>query len=132
MERIVPTLFSESQRQSLAYAFQRAAFEQIQDKIKMSLQVDSTIEMMLHGENNFIQDLVISGGVASNLNLRQVVQDTLKSIGRDDVRIHFPPISLCTDNAAMIAHTGLINWNLTRDLTVTPRAKWSVEDVATS
>lgn len=128
----MPTLSSESERQSLAYAFQRAAFQQIQDKITMSLRVDgsgSTIEVMLHEKDDPIQDLVISGGVASNQYLRQVVNFTLKSIGRDDVRIHFPPIALCTDNAAMIAHAGLVNWNTTRDLTVTPRAKWSVEDV---
>jgi N6-L-threonylcarbamoyladenine synthase len=76
-----------------------------------------------------IQDLVISGGVASNQYLRQAVQSTLKSINRDDVRVHFPPISLCTDNAAMIAHAGLVTWDLTRNLTAKPRAKWSVEDV---
>lgn len=131
MERIIPSLSSESQRQSLAHAFQCAAFDQIQDKIKMALRgVSGTSDDIIQGGNTLnVQDLVISGGVASNQYLRHVVTSTLKDIRRDDVRIHFPPISLCTDNAAMIAHAGLINWDLTRDVTVTPRAKWSVEDV---
>lgn len=75
-----------------------------------------------------IKDLVISGGVASNHFLRQSVDDTLRTTHREDVQVHFPPISLCTDNAAMIAHAGLISWNTTRDLTAKPLSKWSVED----
>jgi N6-L-threonylcarbamoyladenine synthase len=130
VERLAPLLSSEAERRSLAYAFQVAAFAQITDKIKMCFSDGGggTLNFYSDGEHP-VQDLVVSGGVASNQLLRQAVQLTLISINRQDVRVHFPPVSLCTDNAAMIAHAGLVSWNLTRDLTAIPQAKWSVEDL---
>lgn len=41
--------------------------------------------------------VVIAGGVAANQKLRQELQKALP------IKINFPPINLCTDNAAMIA-----------------------------
>jgi N6-L-threonylcarbamoyladenine synthase len=129
VERTAASISSEAELRSLAHAFQVAAFAQITDKILMTFGNDNGGTLNLLNEEEPIQDLVISGGVASNQYLRQAVQETLASINRQDVRVHFPPISLCTDNAAMIAHAGLVTWNLTTDLTATPRAKWSVEDI---
>lgn len=126
----MPSLSSEAERRSLAYAFQVAAFAQITDKIKMSFEYDSggTLNFYRDGER-LIKDLVVSGGVASNQLLRRAIQSTLDSIDRRDVQVHFPPIPLCTDNAAMIAHAALVSWKLSRDLTIKPRAKWSVEEL---
>lgn len=47
--------------------------------------------------------LVISGGVAANLHLREALA---KAGGEHGISVHFPPRSLCTDNAAMIAAAG--------------------------
>jgi N6-L-threonylcarbamoyladenine synthase len=129
LEQDKSILSDERERRALAYAFQEAAFAQIQDKIKMLFDTNvknDTFGALVKGDD--IEDLVISGGVAGNSFLRKCVQDTLKSIDRDNVKVHFPPISLCTDNAAMIAHAALISWNTTRSLDATPLPKWSIED----
>lgn len=120
-------LSSEPRRRAFAHAFQQAAFAQIQDKVQMALTDD---HLDLPYDRHAIKDIVISGGVASNQYLRRCINDTLRAINRIDVQMHFPPISLCTDNAAMIAHAGLISWDLTRDLGMKPRAKWSLEELA--
>ena len=52
---------------------------------------------------------VIAGGVASNKNIRQKLVDL--SIKERFIPI-FPPINLCSDNAAMIAMVGLEKYKL--------------------
>ena len=47
--------------------------------------------------------LVLAGGVAANSHLRQRLGEVCKKVG---VKIFMPPISLCGDNAAMIAAAG--------------------------
>lgn len=47
--------------------------------------------------------LAVGGGVAANSSLRVRLTD---QAGREGIRVHFPPISLCMDNAAMIAGLG--------------------------
>ena len=46
------------------------------------------------------KSVVIAGGVAANQRLREVLQDRMPT------QIEYAPISLCTDNAAMIASRG--------------------------
>jgi N6-L-threonylcarbamoyladenine synthase len=50
-----------------------------------------------------LSDLVIVGGVARNSLMRTVLNDLAS---REGIKVHFPPPSLCTDNAAMIAALG--------------------------
>ena len=47
-----------------------------------------------------IKAVLMAGGVSANDSLRQSIQSSL------DCQVHIPPISLCTDNAAMIASAG--------------------------
>ncbi len=47
--------------------------------------------------------LLIGGGVAANSALRAQLGDEAK---KHNITVHFPPMSLCTDNAAMIAGLG--------------------------
>lgn len=47
--------------------------------------------------------LVLSGGVAANSGLREALQ---KRADEEGVTLYFPPVSLCTDNAAMIGCAG--------------------------
>jgi N6-L-threonylcarbamoyladenine synthase len=47
--------------------------------------------------------LVVCGGVAANGRLRQVLQNRAAEFG---VGLFLPPLSLCTDNAAMVAALG--------------------------
>jgi N6-L-threonylcarbamoyladenine synthase len=50
-----------------------------------------------------IKNIAIGGGVAANSGLREHLAATATEKG---LQVHFPPLSLCTDNAAMIACAG--------------------------
>jgi len=45
----------------------------------------------------------VTGGVSANRRLREVFTDTGK---REGIKVYFPELSLCTDNAAMVAAAG--------------------------
>ncbi|AEB06329.1 (SSU ribosomal protein S18P)-alanine acetyltransferase [Coriobacterium glomerans PW2] len=47
-----------------------------------------------------VRSYCLGGGVAANPHLRQMLTEKLE---RDGIRVHLPPVSACTDNAAMIA-----------------------------
>jgi len=54
-------------------------------------------------KKKWIRRVVLSGGVAANSELRK----RMKAMGEErGVEIYIPPLSLCTDNAAMIAAAG--------------------------
>lgn len=57
-----------------------------------------------------IKTLVVSGGVAANTYLRHVLRRFLDVRGFGGIELCFPPVELCTDNAAMIAWTGMEMW----------------------
>lgn len=48
-------------------------------------------------------DVTLSGGVAANSRLRELMTDQLAKFGK---RLKYPSLALCTDNAAMIAAAG--------------------------
>ena len=50
-----------------------------------------------------VSDLVMAGGVAANSHLRKRLAEVAKKAG---VSLHIPSLSLCGDNAAMIAVQG--------------------------
>ena len=95
----------------LAASFQAAALETIRIKCKRAL--DST----------GIKSLVVAGGVSANLALRE----NLEKIAQDKkVKIHYPPLDLCTDNGAMIAFAGYKRFcsGYEEDLTIRVKARW--------
>lgn len=47
-----------------------------------------------------VKEIVIAGGVSANRALREAF------LGQEEFKVHIPPLSLCTDNAAMIAAAG--------------------------
>jgi N6-L-threonylcarbamoyladenine synthase len=47
-----------------------------------------------------VRQVVLAGGVAANLALRQRLDTALRQLG---IALSYPPIAFCTDNAAMIA-----------------------------
>jgi N6-L-threonylcarbamoyladenine synthase len=53
--------------------------------------------------NRGLQTIVVGGGVAANRELRQQLQQAAQKHG---LQVLFPPMSLCTDNAAMIGCAG--------------------------
>ncbi|MCE4051940.1 tRNA (adenosine(37)-N6)-threonylcarbamoyltransferase complex transferase subunit TsaD [Bacillus sp. Au-Bac7] len=53
-----------------------------------------------------VKQIVLAGGVAANKGLRSALEKKFSSL--NDVRLTIPPLSLCTDNAAMIAAAGTV------------------------
>ena len=70
--------------------------------------------------------LVVAGGVAANGALRRRLTDLAASSGLDFVA---PPLSLCTDNGAMIAWAGLerLKASLVDGLDFAPRPRWPLD-----
>jgi len=71
--------------------------------------------------------LVVAGGVAANQMLRSTLQTLCAQSGFDFIA---PPLSLCTDNAAMIAWAGaerLAAGMVADGLDVAPRSRWPLD-----
>jgi N6-L-threonylcarbamoyladenine synthase len=54
-------------------------------------------------EERGVSSVSVTGGVSANSRLRSVFEETCRNKG---VKVYFPKLSLCTDNAAMIAAAG--------------------------
>ena len=53
-----------------------------------------------------VKQLLLAGGVAANRGLRAALEEKFSS--RENLQLCIPPLSLCTDNAAMIAAAGSV------------------------
>jgi N6-L-threonylcarbamoyladenine synthase len=58
----------------------------------------------LVAEDKKVDTIVLAGGVAANSRLREVF---LEESNKKNIKIYFPSLEYCTDNAAMIARTGI-------------------------
>ncbi|MGI8848007.1 MAG: tRNA (adenosine(37)-N6)-threonylcarbamoyltransferase complex transferase subunit TsaD [Candidatus Dormibacteria bacterium] len=76
-------------RADLAASFQAAAVAQLVDGAEAAVERTGAVS------------LAVVGGVAANLALRSAVERRFSGL-----RLSIPPMSLCTDNAAMIAAAG--------------------------
>lgn len=115
---------SLEERRDLARELLRVAFEHLASRIFIHLAtVDATQ----------IETLVISGGVASNSFLRHVLRSILDARGFTHIQLACPPVSLCTDNALMIAWTAMEMWHAGyhSSLSIEPIRKWSMDASAT-
>lgn len=62
--------------------------------------VDSLSSNLIKAVKEYeVESVVLSGGVAANQRLREVIAERLKEYNLD---LYYPPLELCTDNAAMI------------------------------
>ena len=81
-------LLSDAQRNDFSASFQNVA-------------VQTLVEKMAKAYDEFKPaTVVVAGGVAANQELRRQLSEALP------VEIQYPPIELCTDNAAMVASLG--------------------------
>lgn len=74
-------------------------------------------------------ELVVCGGVSANPSLRRALQVRGRRAG---VRVVFPPLEFCTDNAAMIAHVAWLRL-AAGERTGNPvpvRTRWPLTDLA--
>ena len=92
--------------------------------------VDRSVRAMrlLSGDCASNQALVVAGGVAANLYLRQRLELAAAPEGFSLVA---PPLALCTDNAIMVAWAGIERLRLGQvdDQAVASRARWPLEEL---
>ncbi len=72
----------------LAASFQEAVVDVLAVKTRLAAQ------------EYHVKQIVLAGGVAANTNLRARLEQELRPL---NIRLSYPPIEFCTDNAAMIA-----------------------------
>jgi len=103
---------------NLAAGFEIAVTESIADRVKHAIAMAPGMTA-----------LVVAGGVAANARLRARLAETAAKGG---LTLVAPPIALCTDNAAMIAWTGLehLKRGETSGLDFAPRPRWPLDNDA--
>lgn len=97
---VINTVHNAEQRgevivpEDLAASFQQSVVEVLVTKtLRAAKQYD-------------VQQVLLAGGVAANKGLRTALTHAFKEI--PDIELVIPPLSLCTDNAAMIAAVGSV------------------------
>ena len=67
--------------------------------------VDVLVEKTLMAAEEFdVSEIIVAGGVSANKRLRE------RMLAESKIPVHIPPLSLCTDNAAMIAGAGYYHY----------------------
>lgn len=104
-------------REDIAASFQQAVVDCLVDRTRIALQASDS------------PSLVVAGGVAANQAIRTALSDLAKIYGRS---FSVPPVSLCTDNGAMIAWAGIERFALGQHdpLDVPARARWPLDSHA--
>ena len=82
----------------------------------------------LRREAGHCRALVVAGGVAANLYLRQRLEQVAEKAG---ILLIAPPLELCTDNAVMVAWAGIERLRLgpDDDQGMPARARWPLEEL---
>jgi N6-L-threonylcarbamoyladenine synthase len=119
-EKIAP--LSDQDVADLCASFQQAVVDVVKDRLRSGLRI-------FRLKVGAPKALVCAGGVAANQAIRKVLQRVAFEVGTELVA---PPPALCTDNGAMIAWAGAerLALGLTDPLSVAPRARWPLEQVA--
>jgi N6-L-threonylcarbamoyladenine synthase len=106
----------------LCASFQAAAADVLADRTGRALD-------RFAGENPDADTLVVAGGVAANLALRERLGEVARDRG---FRLVAPPLALCGDNAVMVAWAGVERLRLgaVDDQAVPARARWPLGELA--
>lgn len=103
----------------IAAGFQRAVADVVADRAAHAMAMFAE----RHPGANL---LVVAGGVAANATLRSGL---LVACTRMDFRFEAPPLRYCTDNAVMVAWTGIerVRLGLFDGLDTAPRPRWPLD-----
>jgi len=116
-------LKNEKEKYHLAASFQKTINEILYEKTKVAMK-----EFEKNNENKE-KIFVIAGGVAANLSIRE----NLTNLSNENkFSCIFPPVNLCSDNAAMIAWAGIERYkiNLIDNLEFLSKARWALDNSA--
>ena len=107
---------SDQDRADIAFAFQEAVVDTIRIKCERALEATG------------LNRLVIAGGVSANVELRARLD---RLAGERHYQVHCPPLSLCTDNGAMIAYAGYLRLKKgqTENLAIDVRPRWPMTEL---
>jgi len=113
----------KKEKYHLAASFQKTINEILYEKTKVAMQEFKKNKKIK--KNTF----VIAGGVAANLAIRE---NLIKLCEEKNFIPIFPPVNLCSDNAAMIAWAGIKRYkiNLIDDLKFHAKARWPLDSFA--
>jgi N6-L-threonylcarbamoyladenine synthase len=121
--KISKQIKTDQEKYDLAASFQRTIEEILYKKSKIAFEEFK--KMNKTNKNKF----VVAGGVAANKRIREVLNNLCQE---EDFEAIFPPISLCGDNAAMIAMVGLEKFKLKQfsKLDHPAKPRWSLDEDA--
>ncbi len=121
--KISKKIKNKEEKYHLAASFQKTIEDILCEKSKFAM---SLFKENYNSEKN---TFVIAGGVASNNKIRKKLIDLSIQNNFEPV---FPPINLCSDNAAMIAWTGIERFRLglLNKLDFPVKARWSLDEKA--
>jgi N6-L-threonylcarbamoyladenine synthase len=118
--RVSKELKNQKEKHHLAASFQKTIIEILHEKTMVAMEEFS---------KNKKKTFVIAGGVASNLTIRENLTNLAKENNFTSI---FPPINLCSDNAAMIAWAGIERFkiNFIDNLEFPSKARWPLDSSA--
>ena len=121
--RITKNIKNEKDKYDLAASFQKTIEEILYKKSKVAFKEFKNI----NGDKG--KKFVVAGGVAANKKIRKILT---KLCYEEDFEPIFPPISLCGDNAAMIALVGLEKFkkNQFDNLDFPAKPRWQLDEDA--
>ena len=116
-------LKNQREKYHLAASFQKTINEILYEKTKIAMKE------FLTNKKDVKKKFVIAGGVAANLRIRQNLTELAREKKFSSI---FPPVNLCSDNAAMIAWAGIERYkiNLIDNLEFPSKARWPLDKEA--
>ena len=121
--KITKKIKNSKEKYHLAASFQKTINEILYEKTKVAMGE------FLKNKKNKEKFFVIAGGVAANLKIRE---NLIKLSKEKKFFPIFPPVNLCSDNAAMIAWAGIERYkiNLIDNLEFPSKARWPLDSSA--
>lgn len=109
------TNITEEIKSDIAASFQQAISDVLVAKIKKSIEMTGR------------KEVIIAGGVAANKFLRSEFKKLEES---HNIKVYYPDLKYCGDNAAMIAFVGsMMKPSIENDRSSSARARWPLDEL---
>ena len=106
---------TEEIKSDIAASFQQAISDVLVAKIKKSIETTGR------------KEVIIAGGVAANRFLRSAFKKLEDS---DNIKVYYPDLKYCGDNAAMIAFVGsMMKSSIENDRSSRARSRWPLDEL---